>query len=479
MNKRKTTAVSRGIEKFAVVAGAAVVLWLVSVVLVQTAYPMWPVQPSAAVLRLEQEAGQRSLSFENGLRYAGLPAPLGMDPLAFGRCAYPEVEDRTRQVLAGKDLSALSRAERHAIVTRCLQGEALLELPKPQSNDWASLSWTQDHWLNLARTMPDPVLMQRADAVWRHGAVRLGIDFDRPGTDPAPLLWLAQWRMASAVGLWHDGHRDEALGTWAASAEHAMLVAGDDLAETMRAATTMTRWLLSLQTAVRSGDGLDDFSAARAIELVSRVDPLPNAVHRSLISEWQGVVHTIRRTDDSVRSKWQAKREENPEFQASWLYLLSFFDLLYDPVDTVNLTAIQFEDQRAAMLAAAKGLQPGPVPPPVVCAWLGPFWHVCRPHERNPVGRWIVRQSTDYIPYGTRVADLRNLAAATRLTIEARRQGLRGEALARFVVQAPDGMRDVFTGQPFSYNLQTRELTIVLREKSPVLGEAGEYRLPL
>jgi hypothetical protein len=479
MTHRKTTALSRGIETLTVVAGAAVVLWLASVVLVQTAYPMWPVQPSAAALRLDQEAGQRSLSFENGQRYAGLPAPVGMDPLSFGRCAYPDVEDRARQVLAGKDLSASSRAERHALVTRCLQGQALLELPKPGPNDWASPSWTQDHWLNLARSVPEPVLMERADAVWRHGPVRLGIDFDRPGTDPAPLLWLTQWRMASAVGLWRDGHRDEALRTWATSAEHALLVAGDDLAETMRATTTLTRWLLSLQTAVRSGDGLDDFSAAQAKEWVSRVDTLPNAVHRSLISEWQAMVHTLRRTDDSVRSKWQAKREESPELQASWLYLLSFFGLIYDPVDSVNLMATHFEDQRAAMLAAAKALQPEPVAPPVVCAWLGPFWHVCRPHERNPFGRWLVRQPADHILYGTRVADLRNLAAATRLTIEARRQGLHGEALARFVAQAPEDMRDVFTGQPFPYNRQTRELTIVLREKSPVLGDAGEYRLPL
>ncbi len=81
--------------------------------------------------------------------------------------------------------------------------------------------------------------------------------------------------------------------------------------------------------------------------------------------------------------------------------------------------------------------------------------------------------------YGTRVADLRNLAAATRLTIEVRRQGLSGEALAHFVAHTPDNMRDVFTRQPFAYNLQTRELTIVLREKSPVLGDAGEYRLPI
>ena len=84
-----------------------------------------------------------------------------------------------------------------------------------------------------------------------------------------------------------------------------------------------------------------------------------------------------------------------------------------------------------------------------------------------------------YRSYGVRVADLRNLAAATRLAIEARRKGLKdGEVLARFVAEAPDNMRDVFTQQPFAYDATKRRLSIELREKSTVLGE-GSYRLPL
>lgn len=84
-----------------------------------------------------------------------------------------------------------------------------------------------------------------------------------------------------------------------------------------------------------------------------------------------------------------------------------------------------------------------------------------------------------YPPYGTRVADLRNLAAATRLTIEARRRGLSGDALAAFVANAPADMRDVFTGKPFEYDAAKKELRPVLREKNTVLGEKGPYALPL
>ncbi len=479
MTHRKTTARGRGVDKLTFVLGASAGVWLVSVVLVQTAYPMLPVQPSAAALRLEQEAAQRPLVFENGFRSAGFAAPVGMDPLALGHCMHPDAEKRAQEAQADKDLPFLSMAEEQALVTRCLQGQSLLKTPTFSAEQRAVRSWTLEDWLKLARTTPDPVLMERAETVWHHGPSRVGIDFDRPNSRQAALLWLDQWRMASAVGLWHDGRRDEALRMWSTSAGQALDTTGDDLVETMVAVSTLTRLLLSLQTAVRSSDTLDDISASKAKQLVSLIDALPEAGHRSMISDWQGLAHTFRSTDASTRNKWQSNREKDPASQRAWAYLLSFFGLIYDPVDSVNLMTIDFEEQRAAMLAAAKGLQPDPVPPPRVCAWLGPFWHVCRPHERNPFGRWLVRQPTDYIPYGTRIADLRNVAAATRLTIEARRQGLSGEALARFITQAPPEMRDVFTQQPFAYDAQARKLTIVLREKSTILGEAGEYRLPL
>jgi len=393
---------------------------------------------------------------------------------------HPDAEKRARQALAGKDIPYQSRAEAQSLASPCLQGQSQLEVPTFSSNETATLSWTLQDWLQLARTTPEAVLMERAETVWRHGHLRLGIDFDRPHAKRDPLLWLDQWRMASAAGMWHDGRWDEALRIWATSAGHALDTTGDDLSETMISVSTLTRLLLSLQTVVRSSDMLDDTSASKAKQLVSLVDALPEAGHRSMISEWQAIAHAFRGSYDGARTRLQAKREEvAPESRAIWMYLLSFLDLMYDPVDTVNLMSTQFEEQRAAMLAAAKGLQPGTVSPPRICTWLGRFWHVCRPHERNPVGRWGARLSMDHIPLGTRIADLRNLAAATRLTIEARRQGLSGEVLARFIAQAPEEMRDVFSRQAFAYNVQTRELTIVLREKSPVLGEAGEYRLPL
>ena len=57
--------------------------------------------------------------------------------------------------------------------------------------------------------------------------------------------------------------------------------------------------------------------------------------------------------------------------------------------------------------------------------------------------------------------------------------GLSDEPLTRFFDQAPDEMRNVFARQPSAYGAQAREPSIVLREKSPVLSETGEYSLSL
>lgn len=479
MSQRSPTRRVRSIEFLLALLGGSTVAWLLSVLLVQVAYGLLPASPSETSIRLEQEANQRPPLFENGFRYAGFVAPVGMDPLAFGRCVHPDAEERAQQALAGKELPYRSRADTEALVTQCLHGQARLELPAPGPDDWAKGSWTQEDWLTLARTTPDPVLMERAEEIWRQGHLRLGIDFDRPPSQYAPLAWLAQWRMASAVAMWREGRRDEALQTWATSAEHAMSTTGDELVETMVSVSTLTRLLLSLQTAIRSSETLDEASATKARQIADLVDNLPQATHRSLISEWQGLTNTLQGVDSGVREKWQARREKDQASQDAKVYALSYMGLIYDPVDSVNQHSVYFEGQRAAMLAAALGQEPDDISPWRPCAWLGRFWHVCRPHERNPLGRWMVRQPSSYISYGTRIADLRNLAAATRLSVEARRQGLRGEALARFVTQAPEGMRDVFTQQPFAYNTRNHKLVIPLRAKSPVLGAPGRYELVL
>jgi len=92
VRSRKRTALGRGFESLALLLGASTVVWLASAVLVQMAYALLPAQPSAAALRLEQEASQRPLVYENGFRSAGFAAPVGMDPVVLGACAAEGIE---------------------------------------------------------------------------------------------------------------------------------------------------------------------------------------------------------------------------------------------------------------------------------------------------------------------------------------------------------------------------------------------------
>ena len=156
-----------------------------------------------------------------------------------------------------------------------------------------------------------------------------------------------------------------------------------------------------------------------------------------------------------------------------------FQDITFDPVDTVNRFTADFENQRNQLVALGNG-EVQPLQKVIrACEWMDAWALLCRPYERNPFGTFFVSLSSgDYTAYGTRIANLRNLAAATRLTIEACRQGLQGEALTQFVAEAPENMRDVFSKAPFAYDPTQHQLTILLREKSTVLGE-GSYKLAL
>jgi len=465
-------------DRLAFALGAMALGLPASVLLVQVAYLLFPAQPSAAVLRFETEAAQRPIPFENGYRLAGLLAPHGVDPLVFGRCRFPQAEQRAAAQQAGGSMAFPSREDIAARMDECLNGASPLALSPAIDQAIASPAWTQENWYSLGQETPDPVLLERAIAIWNQGGRGFGPDFWQPRPEAAPLLKLAQWRVAAAASQWQDGHADQALAMWSAVGQSALRSSGNDLVETMLSTNELTRLFLSLQTAIRSAEKLDTAHAARAMQIVSTAEAMPQALSASLLSEWQGMAMTFGSMPEDVgvpTGKDPAPKQTQAKALTRWL-----IGWVYDPVDSVNQITPHFEGMRSAVFATASGQTPAVVEPAHPCAVMGDAWHLCRPYERNPLGRYLVRENApSYATHGTRIADLRNLAAAARLTIEARRQGLTGEALASFIARAPEGMRDVFTQQAFAYQPDTRTLGIVLRGKSPVLGEPGRYALGL
>jgi hypothetical protein len=467
-----------GFDRVAFWLGSGIAAWLVSIVLLHVFYVLVPAKPTPAVLRIEKEAAQRPFLTENGFRLAGLLAPAGSDPVAFGRCLYAETVEQVEAHALDVRYTPPSREEQAARLTQCLAGQPSLNLSPAIAEAKAGPGWTLENWGSLGDQAPDPVVLERALSIWGAGPRGLGDDFWSPTVDRVALSRLAQWRVAQGVKLWLDGSRPAALQTWASSGKDALVAADGLLFEASLSTSEMSRLLLAMHAATQASDRISDDEAMEMLKVASMADQMPEIVHKAMLSDWQSLARTHRTV---FQGEVPAPPENDGVGQAIFrTVLITLRAITWDPVDTVNQFTAHFEQERERVISRANGqnvTRPKNTPGG---AWMDNGYRLLwRPYERNPLGRFIVElEAPDYDGYGSRVADLRNLAAATRLTIEARRQGLQGEALARFVAEAPDHMRDIFTRQPFQYDLAQRSLTIELRAKSPVLGERT-YTLPL
>jgi hypothetical protein len=476
-------------DRFAFWLGLGITAWVASVLLTQGFYWLVPAKPSPAVLSLQDEASRKPRLTENGFRLAGLRAPAGWDPVAFGRCLYPDAEKLEAMSFRDPEYSPSSRKEDETRRVECLKGRSALTLPPAIVEAKAGTDWALTDWIALGEQVPTPELLERARQVWAAGPRSLGADSWSPIPNNRTLSKLAQWRAAHAIQLWQSDSRAEALAIWETSVQQA-LMASSGLMETMMSVSELSRVLMGIQMTAQSSAPIDHQEASALFKIVALADQMPDLVRNAMISEWQMVEHDLRSTYESLSPKLP---EEHTRDQAIFRAAFEILrDVVFDPVDTVNHFTAYFELKRNRLGPLSNGDVPPLMEITRTCEWMGNWAIVwCRPYERNPLGRFLMgvkdpkfeesgsyETYDNYDKYGTRIADLRNLAAATRLTIEARRQGLQGKALARFVAEAPENMRDIFSRAPFAYDPSQRQLTIQLREKSTVLGE-GSYTLPL
>jgi hypothetical protein len=312
----------------------------------------------------------------------------------------------------------------------------------------------------------------------------LGVLPDSPITPFTPLLAIERWRTAEAWRQWQAGERSVALAAWDRSINDWVNSADDSLIDAMISMTVLSQIQLALQDAVARTDRIDDAAARAARAALARLGVLPEAISQSLLAEW----HTQASLMRSLRSLPAESLSVATDLSGPMAHVSSLWHALtFDVNDTLNALASEHAVMNAAMVAAARGEAAPRIHSNAAanangfgCAPLHTAAALCLPFMRNPVGRLLVTIATPmYAPYGLRVADVQNLAAATRLTVEARRQGLSGEALAQFVANAPADMRDLFTKQPFVYDASKRLLRVELRHKSNVLGDAGSYELTL
>lgn len=473
-----------------------IVLWIVGVVgaLVlafvglHVYYRLTPAELSEEAKALLAETAHMAQLTDNGYRMHGLLAPEGMDPVVYGKCL---VNAHVEHAKSGDHFFKKyeTNAERDAWIKTwseglkqrtdvCAGGKLPRDtLSRPQQVklgpglpliEWANMTGASDVPLLLSRwesvlsggvrgSIPDPTLAIIA-------SLQTPLELERRQLGLFASEWSAANSAASRASAWRH-----------ISTRVAPLVAFADgtLIESMIATAGITRQLLVMQAATSGGNELDQTLAREMLATLGAVDRLPLAVSNAIGAEFQGSVALT----DNMLGRQDFGSGYGPAV-VEWMGRFAF-----DRGDTLNLFAMGYRDSQRAVQSRTRGStadsRSHSFAANMGCPSWGDYFWVCLVLERNAAGRVIATIAIPaYADYGLRAWDVVNLAAATRLTIEARRRGLQGEALAQFIASAPEGMRDVYTQKAFTYDSPSKKLKIELKMKSTILGEKS-YELSL
>jgi len=461
-------------------------------VAVQTYYHFTPVALSAEAIALSARAAKLPTLTENGYRLYGLFAPREQDPVVFGKCLTDAYEQHRREVnQAGvkmpshDDMPAWAAYEKgvadrsKALDDTCLKGGTRLTLPKALTDIRANLATTEDQWKTLAAVVPDETVLSRADAVRNDGVRRLGAEVDSPFVSYESLMKLERWRIARGVIAWRSDDRQEATNLWTTAIADWSNSANSNLIEAMLAAAAQTQVLIAMQTGVAQSARIDGATADALLAAIKPIESMPEAIANSMLAEWQMQWNMMKQVSKLFSFAATVATERNAFERA--MDRVGAWTLDFN--GTMNELAKSNLWTQDALRKVAHG-QAQPEYPAEMFAFgctSDMDWGIaCTPFMRNSTGQILSAIAMpSFVSYGTRIADLRNLAAATRLTIAVRRRPLAGDALAQFVANAPGDMRDVFTGRPFVYDSARKRLSVELRERSTILGDKGPYELQL
>lgn len=471
----------RGVRRFFVSVLALLLLATAALVALHTYYHFTPVELSAEARSLDQRAAALPRDTDNGLRLVGLLAPSEVDPITFGRCVleaerrfWGDLEkDRSQSTSASvEEIQALSERLQQAANARkeqCAGTGVLLQEPDSKVLPPLTLHSTAQDWSQWSVVKVDPMLWTRYEQVMGTAPRYLAPSMYSSGLKNfGALMTLHRIRMALAVDQWRTGQTEAALGTWEAAMRQWARVAPESLISSMLAVAAMSQTLASMHAAWQEQSSPTDPVVWDRVQSITHMtDSLPAAIEASVVTEWALTAHVVRHSIPSSGG-----------VDSNWFPLSTF---LYDRDHTLNLLAEDASARASLLRATAKG-KTGTRTIERSCsapnAWL--ISPACQIVGRNPVGQVLASVAMNsYEGYGTRVADLLNFAAATRLIAEAKKRGVRPAALPAWIEQAPTNQRDLYTNQPFSLDPTGPALRVLLKSRNLVLGEAGEYRLPL
>lgn len=464
-------------------AGVLVLLLLatVSLAALHTYYHLTPVELSAEARSLDERAAALPKDTDNGLSLLGLLAPREISQVVFGKCLLDEERRYWADVkklgasTSNDELESFSKRldeARQSWTNRCTDGRPLLKHPEVAQLPALKLDSADGDWTQWAQVTVAPLLWSRYEQVMGAEPRYLAPSIYSSGTENfGTLSALHRIRAAQAVDLWKAGKHDAALDLWEASMRQWALIARESLISNMLAVAAMGQSLASMQTAWRQApEHLNQRTLNRIFEVTHLADSLPESLAGIVVTEWAITRMGMNDMTDSKGGAWEP---------GNW-----WTGLTYQANHTLNLLAAQNLSREAFWRESAKGASVSPPATHDGCftSDQGSLWLFrCLILERNPMGRVLADISNNsYQHYGTRVADLLNFAAATRWLAHAKAQQFNGDSLDGWLKDPPPDQRDLFSGLPFAFDTKhPQALLFEVRVRVQVLGDAGEYRLPL
>ena len=470
-------------RRFFVGVLALLLLAAVSLAALHTYYHFTPVELSEEARPLDRRASALPRDTDNGLRLVGLLAPREIDPVTFGRCAldaerrfwsdFEKDREHSSSSVSAEESQALSERllqATNARNERCANGRLQLQAPDNKALPSLTLHSTVQDWSLWARVNVDPVLWVRYEQVMGTDPRYLAPNIYSSGIENfGTLTTLHRIRMGQAIEHWRAGRQGAALDVWESAMRQWGRVAPESLISNMVAVSAISHTLASIHVAWQEQPSAMDPEVWERIQAITHLaDSLPSAIEATVVTEWALTSDVLRHSipsSDEVAGKW-----------------LQFSGLLHDLNHTLNLFAKDASARAPLLRLTAEGKT---VTWEIVdrsCsapnAWL--VNSLCPIVGRNPLGQVLSSVATkSYQSYGTRVADVLNFAAATRLVAEAKKQAVVPAALPAWLKQAPSDHRDLYTDQPFLFDPAGPALQVPLKQRNPILGDPGEYRLPL
>ncbi len=451
-------------------------------------YRLTPVELSEEAKTLLAETAHMGQLTDNGYRLHGLLAPEGMDPVAYGKCLVDAHVAHSREdslffkkfdTDGERDAAFKLYSDKLKRTTdACAEGRPLLQsLVRPKDLKLAP-RLPLGEWANASRPPSYEALNSRWESVLSGGvrgnipdptlaiisSLQTPLELERRQLGLFASDWLAANTVVARTAAWQ--HISTRLVPLVAFADGTLI-------ESMIATAGVTRQLLVMQAAASGANELDQTLSREMLATLEAVDRLPLAVSNAIGAEFQGSVAIT----DNILGRQDFGSGYGPA-AVEWMGRFAF-----DRGDTLNLFAMGYRDSQRAVQSRTRGstrdFRASVFAANMGCPSFGDYAWSCLVFERNAAGRVMAAIAIPaYGDYGLRAWDVVNLAAATRLTIEARRRGLQGDGLVQFIANAPEGMRDVYTEQAFAYDASTKKLSISLRMKSTVLGDKS-YQLSL